>query len=109
MKEKKLWKVWQKSGSKEECCAAKFRAKSVINFALKNAQIQKLSNLHVSDNKIAIFQLSGKLKGDKQYINGEKFVKKDVFIAFSDADKLTAWKDHYNVCMYVFHYLESIK
>ena len=39
MKENKLWKVWQKSGSKEECCAAKFRAKSVINFALKNAQI----------------------------------------------------------------------
>ena len=33
---------------------------------LKNAQIQKLSNLHINDNKIAIFQLSGKLKGDKQ-------------------------------------------
>ena len=31
---------------------------------LKNAQIQKLSNLHINDNKIAIFQLSGKLKGD---------------------------------------------
>ena len=67
-----------------------------ICFAKKNAQKQELSNLHVNDNRKAIFKLSRNITGYKQDIVREKCVKKDdCSITFSDADKLTAWKDHY--------------
>ena len=67
-----------------------------ICFAKKNAQKQELSNLHVNDNRKTIFKLSRNFAGDKQNIVREKYVKKDDgSITFSDADKLTALKDHY--------------
>ena len=49
---------------------------------------KKLSNLHVNDNRKAIFKLSHNFAGDKQDIGGEKCVKKDDgFVTFSDAEK----------------------
>ena len=48
----------------------------------------KLSNLHVNDNRKAIFKLSHNVIGDKQDIGGDKCVKKDDgSITFSDAEK----------------------
>ena len=69
----------------EEYCPAKRRAKSV------SALLRRMLK-----NRKAIFKFSCNLTGDKQDIVGEKCKKKDDgSITFSDADKLTAWKDHY--------------
>ena len=98
VKEKRrLWKAWQKDGSKEEYYAAKRRAKLLIYFRKMNAPVKKLSNLHISDNRNLIFKLSHELTGDNQDIAEEKYEKKDdCSIDFSEVDKLTAWKGYYN-------------
>ena len=54
------------------------------------------AHLHVDDNKKTIFKLCRNFMGDKHDIVGEKCIKKDDgSITFSDAEKPTAWKDHY--------------
>ncbi|KAI8498340.1 Kinesin-like protein kif22 [Branchiostoma belcheri] len=97
VKEKrKLFKEWQKGGSKEPYITAKRAAKSAIHLAKKSAQEAKFSNIVNNDEKNKIFKLARHMKQDNRDVIGEKCIKKDDGnIAFTDTEKLAAWRSHY--------------
>ncbi|KAI8516232.1 Kinesin-like protein kif22 [Branchiostoma belcheri] len=98
VKEKRrLFKVWQKGGSKEPYLAAKRAAKSEIYYAKKSAKVARFSNITTNDMTNQIFKLARSTKSENQYVTGEKCIKQDDgSIAFTEADKLSAWKCHYD-------------
>ena len=74
---RKLWKEWQKGGSKEKYLEAKRKAKSGLCVAKRKAQEEKFSQLENSDSKNFIFKLVQRMKCENQDIVGDKCVKND--------------------------------
>ena len=93
---RKLWKEWQKGGSKELYLAAKRKAKSGVYLAKKVAQEQKFRDLNKTNGKNFIFKLAKRMKSENQDIVGDKCVTDDNGnLSYDDASKLKAWKSHY--------------
>ena len=87
----KLWKEWQKGGSKDKYLEAKRKAKSGVYAAKRKAQEEKFSQLKRSDGKIFIFKLAERMKRENQYIGGDKCVKNDEgCLTYYDHAKLKA-------------------
>ena len=88
---RKLWKEWQKEGSKEKYLDAKSKAKSG-----KNVAKEKFSQLESSDGKNFIFKLAKRMKRETQDIVGDKCVKNDEgCLTYNDSAKVKARKSYY--------------
>ena len=84
---RKLWKEWQKRGSKKKHLEAKRKAKSGVCVAKKNPR-KKLEN---SDSKNLIFILAKRMKRENQDIVGDECVKNDeVCLTYDYSAKLKA-------------------
>ena len=95
-KKRKLWKEWQKGGSKEPYLLAKRKAKQAVYLARKAAQDAKFGDLSLNDQKNQLFKQARKMKGENQDIVGDKCVRDDNSkLAIDDQAKLAAWKTHY--------------
>ena len=93
---RKLWKEWQKGGSKEKYLEAKRKAKLGVYVAKRKAQEEKFSQLESSDGKNFIFKLAKRMKHENEDIVGDKCVKNDEgCLTYNDSAKLKAWKSHY--------------
>ena len=73
---RKLWKEWQKGGSKELYLAAKRKAKSGMHRAKKVAQEQKFRDLNKTNGNNFIFKLAKRMKSENQDIVGDKCVRR---------------------------------
>ena len=88
---RKLWKEWQKEGSKEKYLDAKSKAKSGVYVAK-----EKFSQLESSDGKNFIFKLAKRMKRETQDIVGDKCVKNDEgCLTYNDSAKVKARKSYY--------------
>ena len=88
---RKLWKEWQKGGSKEKYLVAKSKAKSGV-YVVKEKFIQ----LESSDGKNFIFKLAKRMQRETQDIVGKKCMKNDKrCITYNDSAKVKARKSHY--------------
>ena len=95
-KKRKLWKEWQKGGSKEPYVLAKRKGKQAVYLARKAAQDAKFNDLSLNDQKNQLFKQARKMKGENQDIVGDKCVRDDNGnLAIDDQAKLAAWKTHY--------------
>ena len=74
---RKLWKEWQKGGSKEKYLEAKRKAKSGVYVAKRKAQEDKFSQLESNDSKNFIFKVAQRMKRENQDIVGDKCVMND--------------------------------
>ena len=93
---RKLWKVWQKGGSKEKYLEANRKAKSGVYVATRKAQEEKFSPLESSESKNFLFKLAKRMKHLNQDIVVDKCVKNDEgCLTYNDSAKLKAWKSHY--------------
>lgn len=97
IKEKrKLWKEWKNGGSKEAYHNAKKLAKRSVYQAKKNAEKSKIENLESKEGKNYIFKLAKHLKHENQDVISENCIRDDNGnLAFSDNDRLEAWKKHH--------------
>ena len=93
---RKLWKEWQKGGSKEPYLQAKRRAKYAVYTARKESQAAKFGDLSGNDQRNLLFKEARKMKGENQDIVGDKCVlDDDGKLAIDEQAKLSAWKAHY--------------
>ena len=74
---RKLWKEWQKGGSKENYLEAKRKAKLGLYVAKRKAQEEKFSQLEICDRKNFILKLAKRMKRENQDIVGDKCGKND--------------------------------
>ena len=68
---RKLWKEWQKGGSKEKYLEANRKAKSAVYVAKRKDQEGKFSQLESSDSKNFFFKLAKRMKHENQDIAGD--------------------------------------
>ena len=74
----------------------KRKAKQEVYLARKAASEANFKNLHDKDQLNHVFRLASKMKFENQDIVGDKCIRDDDGnIAYDDAAKLKAWKDHY--------------
>ncbi len=98
IKEKrKAWKDWQKGGSKEAYLKVKRKAKTAVYTAKRDAQTEQFRDINSNNDKNKIFKMAHKMKRENLDVVGEKCIRNGKGdLAFSEEEKLNAWKDHYN-------------
>jgi hypothetical protein len=99
IKEKRcLWKSWkQGNGSKEDYKAAKRAANYGVHHAKRESQAQHFQDINDDNSRNKIFKMARNMKENNRDVIGDKCVRDDDGnLAFSDAEKLKAWKQHYS-------------
>ena len=99
IKEKRrLWKEWKKGNcSKERYTEAKRMARRLVYEAKTKAAVEQFGSLSTNKNcQDNAFRIAKQMKNQNKDVIGDTCVKNDKgCLVFSDADKLDAWKEHY--------------
>ena len=82
---RRLFIIWKKGGSKEDCTLAKKVAKQTVFAAKKKAEIEKLKN--VENDDVTVFRIAEQMRKEKDIV-GEKCIRGDSRkLAYSDEEK----------------------
>ena len=88
---RRLWKVWENVGSKEDYAKAMKVAKCAVFTAKRKSLDDKFSN----KDYVALFRIAKQIRKQNQDVVGEKCVKDD------DNNLKNAWKQHYQCLLNV--------
>ena len=91
---RRLLKIWEKGGSKEDYTVAKNVAKQTLFAAKKNAETEKLKN--VENDDVTAFRIAKHMMKENKDIVGKKCIRGDSGkLAYSDEEKKKTWKHYY--------------
>ena len=91
---RRLFKIWKKGGSKEDYTLVKKIAKQTVLAAKKKAENEKFKN--IENNYVTVFRLAKQMRKENKDIIGEKCIRDNSGkLAYSDDEKIKAWKQHY--------------
>ena len=103
IKEKrKAWKAYRKKkGSREAYTTANKKAKHAVYLAKRAAETQRFGDLSTDPNsRKNVFKMAKQIKGQNADIIGDPCIRNNKGdMAFSDTEKLEAWKEHYETLL----------